>query len=260
MKRTTLLAAAFLLTPCLSVRAEDIVNTLAGYNTSGAWGPTGPTASWVGHPTPYGDSDAACRFTNGGTPHAVTMIQLPLDTFYFCPGNIADISIFTDKIRPDEAHIPDRELEHVRIYTLVKDVPAICTADFSGGTILDPNTYYWVMVSAPGSEMVKWFFQNASFGYGYSSAYRTNLGMWDLYGTGSEGAMRVVGEPVADCNCVEFLDVASFAARWLETSCIPTNRWCGGTDLDQSGTVNEMDLALLTDYWLVECPANWPLR
>jgi hypothetical protein len=259
MKRVTFLATAYLLILAVGVHAEDIVNTLAGYSTSSAWAPTGPQCSWFGHPDLYGDVDMAGRFSNGETPHAVTMIQLPLDTYTYCPGHIADISIFTDKVRLDLAHIPDRELEHVRIDTLLIGTASICTAYFSGGTVLEPNSYYWVMVSAPGTEMVRWFNQNVSFGDGYSMAYRKDFSIWDLY-IGHEAAMRVVGEPAPAAGDVEFVDMALFSAHWLESGCSPTNRWCGGADLDHSGVVNEMDLDVLASYWLTACPADWPLR
>lgn len=50
---------------------------------------------------------------------------------------------------------------------------------------------------------------------------------------------------------VNFADYAIFASHWFEQDCnYPT--WCGGTDLDYSGSVDINDLAIFVKHWL------WP--
>jgi hypothetical protein len=59
--------------------------------------------------------------------------------------------------------------------------------------------------------------------------------------------------PAADFLCpdgVNFIDFAFFAARWHQRYCNPSNNYCDGTDFDQSGSVNLLDLAIFTDDWL----------
>ncbi len=67
--------------------------------------------------------------------------------------------------------------------------------------------------------------------------------------------------PNAISECiVNFEDFAKFTAHWFQTGCNPANNWCGGADLDQLGDVNETDLGLFVDYWLLRCPDNWSLE
>lgn len=40
------------------------------------------------------------------------------------------------------------------------------------------------------------------------------------------------------------------ADQWLQTGCDESNDWCHKTDLDQSGSVNPLDLIILADHWL----------
>jgi hypothetical protein len=59
--------------------------------------------------------------------------------------------------------------------------------------------------------------------------------------------------PAADLVCpdgVNFVDFAYFAARWPTTSCDSSNNFCGGADMDTSGTVDIFDLAEFAEYWL----------
>ena len=253
MKSNIIVQIACLLIFAAGVQAEEvIVNTLAGYH-SDAWGASGPDADFYGK---YGDVDIAWQFTNTG-PHYLTAVELPLTTFYFCPGNIADISVWSDTVTV-YGHVPDQMLETVTITSVLVDRAKICRADFSGGVLLDPNTYYWVIVSAPGTELVKWF-QNADIP-GWWGAYRKDMSEWiaPLAG-GYGGAMRVIGEPaVIECK-VEFDDFARFALHWLESGCNSGNSWCSGADLNQSGDADATDLGLFVNYWLLDCPAWWTL-
>jgi len=60
--------------------------------------------------------------------------------------------------------------------------------------------------------------------------------------------------PAADFRCpdgVNFIDFAFFASHWHQRHCYPSNSYCDGTDLDQSGLVDFRDLAILADNWLV---------
>jgi hypothetical protein len=59
--------------------------------------------------------------------------------------------------------------------------------------------------------------------------------------------------PVGDLACpdgVNFVDFAYFAGRWLESDCALSNNFCGGTDMDSSGTVDMQDLAMFAENWL----------
>jgi hypothetical protein len=49
---------------------------------------------------------------------------------------------------------------------------------------------------------------------------------------------------------VNFVDFAYFAARWQTTDCNSSNNFCGGTDMDFSGTVDLQDLAIFATNWL----------
>ena len=50
---------------------------------------------------------------------------------------------------------------------------------------------------------------------------------------------------------VNFVDFAYFAERWLESDCDPfSNNFCGGADMDSSGTVDMQDLAIFAENWL----------
>jgi hypothetical protein len=49
---------------------------------------------------------------------------------------------------------------------------------------------------------------------------------------------------------VNFVDFAYFAPRWLTAGCSLSNNFCGGADMDFSGTVDMLDLKLFADNWL----------
>jgi hypothetical protein len=63
--------------------------------------------------------------------------------------------------------------------------------------------------------------------------------------------------PAADFLCpdgVDFIDFAFFASHWLDDTCNAANYYCGGTDLDHSGSVGFSDLKILSDIWLKGLP------
>ncbi|HCO95750.1 MAG TPA: hypothetical protein DIU00_17690 [Phycisphaerales bacterium] len=63
--------------------------------------------------------------------------------------------------------------------------------------------------------------------------------------------------PVTDFRCpdgVDFIDFAFFASHWLLNNCNASNYYCEGTDLDQSGIVDFIDLEVLADNWLNGLP------
>jgi hypothetical protein len=246
IKSRAFLQIVYILIFSVAVQAEDIVNTLPGYDRSSMWAVTGPQSS-------YGDIDLGWRFCNNSIPHFLTIVELPLNTFLIGYGHIADIMIFSDIIMPGEiGPMPDQMLESVTINTVPYDNPAICAALFSGSTILDPNTYYWVVLSAPGTEYLRW--NQDEFTAGWSlAAYRKNFSAWQRTYIGQHaGAMRVVGEPAPECK-VEFDDFARFATHWLESGCNADNSWCSGADIERSGSVDFLDLALLVENWLTGC-------
>jgi hypothetical protein len=63
------------------------------------------------------------------------------------------------------------------------------------------------------------------------------------------------------CPCtVDFQHFAEFAQWWCVPDCNEGNNWCGGADLNQLDGVDFVDLGMLTDDWLDECPYDWPWR
>jgi len=63
--------------------------------------------------------------------------------------------------------------------------------------------------------------------------------------------------PVGDFRCpdgVDMIDFAWFAQQWRQNNCGPVNYFCDGMDLDQSGSVDFYDLAILADHWLEDIP------
>jgi len=50
---------------------------------------------------------------------------------------------------------------------------------------------------------------------------------------------------------VDFVDFAWFAAQWRNSDCFALNADCEGADLDQSGKVDFLDLAIFCENWLV---------
>ena len=57
---------------------------------------------------------------------------------------------------------------------------------------------------------------------------------------------------------VNFEDFAQFAMYWLDAPCNAGNNWCGGADLDLSGSVGLSDIRDRAYFWLCECPEDWP--
>jgi len=58
--------------------------------------------------------------------------------------------------------------------------------------------------------------------------------------------------PVGDFVCpdgVTIEDFAFFMEHWLDGNCDPSNGYCEGTDLDQSGTVDVIDLEIFFESW-----------
>jgi hypothetical protein len=59
--------------------------------------------------------------------------------------------------------------------------------------------------------------------------------------------------PAGDFVCpdgVNFFDFTYFATRWRSTGCNSSNNFCGGADLNASGTVDLYDLDIFADNWL----------
>ena len=55
---------------------------------------------------------------------------------------------------------------------------------------------------------------------------------------------------IAGSYGVNFVDYVYFATHWLMTGCSSSNNFCGGADLNASGTVDMFDLDILADNWL----------
>ena len=106
--------------------------------------------------------------------------------------------------------------------------------------------------------------------YGFEGFSGVSIEICDGWATGIEDgifegelicfwAYTVVAELGTDLepwNCdldadrdVDFSDFAIFAAGWRERGC-GHRYWCGGADIDLSGSVNARDLAIFARNWL----------
>ena len=64
-------------------------------------------------------------------------------------------------------------------------------------------------------------------------------------------------------SIINFEDFAMFSAFWMNQSCSDPN-WCLGSDFNASGAVDNDDLLIFCNYWLIEIAdpclvAHWPL-
>ena len=69
--------------------------------------------------------------------------------------------------------------------------------------------------------------------------------------TGTDTVHVKVHSIASDFNCdlrVDCFDLAELADRWLATCSTPD--WCGGTDLDHNGVVDNADFAEFANHWL----------
>lgn len=173
--------------------AEDILNTLPGYDQHSAWGATGPNATDLGSGRPYGDTDVGWRFLNGAKAHFIDAVELPLSEASWLTGRIADVSIWTDVPHPAYQHLPGQVIEEVRISNAAIGSPALSTFIFSGTNRLEANTWYWVVLSVPGNEIMRWWQDEAALPDAWG-AWRKDLGEWQApVAGGNAGAMRVAG-------------------------------------------------------------------
>jgi len=61
--------------------------------------------------------------------------------------------------------------------------------------------------------------------------------------------------PAGDFVCPDGItkdDFLFFMEHWLDDNCDASNNYCEGTDLDQSGTVDVIDLEIFFEYWSAE--------
>jgi hypothetical protein len=94
----------------------------------------------------------------------------------------------------------------------------------------------------------------------------TNAG-WDFLGetiNGTNDAWRMCADGVnypklnwksinGDFACpdgVNMEDLDTFILRWLMGNCTSANNFCGGADINKTGTVNLVDFAILAENWL----------
>ena len=52
-------------------------------------------------------------------------------------------------------------------------------------------------------------------------------------------------------NTINTDDLAALMDHWLDTGCDETNQYCGGADIDHSGSVDFIDYSLLSNNWLI---------
>ena len=52
-------------------------------------------------------------------------------------------------------------------------------------------------------------------------------------------------------NTINTDDLAALMDHWLDTGCDETNQYCGGADIDHTGSVDFIDYSLLSNNWLI---------
>lgn len=85
---------------------------------------------------------------------------------------------------------------------------------------------------------------------------------WDFWNTwticeGMNTPVLLWQIPATDFLCpdgVDFIDFAFFASHWLDSRCNTANYYCEGTDVNQSGLVDLLDLEIFCDLWLEGVP------
>ena len=85
---------------------------------------------------------------------------------------------------------------------------------------------------------------------------------WDFWNTwticeGMNYPILLWQIPATDFLCpdgVDFIDFAFFASHWLDSRCNTGNYHCEGTDVDESGLVDIIDLEIFCDLWLEGVP------
>ncbi len=65
-----------------------------------------------------------------------------------------------------------------------------------------------------------------------------------------EGINHYVASDINRNFYVDFRDYARFAARWLDTGCAEP-LWCTGADIDRSSEIDNLDIAIIGDEWLL---------
>ena len=81
---------------------------------------------------------------------------------------------------------------------------------------------------------------------------------WDFFSTwticeGTNYPVLLWQIPTADFRCpdgVNMVDFAWFAQHWRQNNCNQMNFYCDGTDLNESGSVDFLDLAIFAHDWL----------
>ena len=152
-------------------------------------------------------------------------------------------ALFADLTPPDGQCISYRQLED-RVAVTYENIPLFGDKEKTNSFqveffLLDGRIrIHWLKVSA------KMFTAGISKGQGGPSSLfvESNLG-----GYGSCPAMGDINRD----HLVNFVDFALLMEHWLESGCGIWS-WCGGTDIDLSGTTDYLDLHILTSNWLMQ--------
>lgn len=115
----------------------------------------------------------------------------------------------------------------------------------SGGT--DMSTGQMKILSTFTSEPARWDFTN-----------ETDNGTNDYWRLCFDGISyphlnweSIDGDFVCP-DCVDSEDLGYFAERWLEINCVLSNNYCGGTNMNDDGSIDFKDFALFAKNWLGE--------
>jgi hypothetical protein len=110
---------------------------------------------------------------------------------------------------------------------------------------------------------IDWYTINGGGGTMTGGQYKLTgtIGQPDA-GYSAQGDIEVLGGfwPGGPICTVTLEDFAKFAQYWLDSPCDAGNTWCGGADLNQTGSVGMDDFAEFVNVWMQLCPYGWPLK
>jgi formylglycine-generating enzyme required for sulfatase activity len=98
----------------------------------------------------------------------------------------------------------------------------------------------------------------ASGSYGFQVSFLDTAGMTARTEWQGGPYVSLCADTTGDA-LVNFGDLANLAAHWRQESCGTGNSWCGGADVDRSAAVDTVDLAAVTNDWMVRDGASLAL-
>lgn len=161
------------------------------------------------------------------------------------------VSVLTDTLPPAPDPAGWAVPPHSTGPDTIRMTAAVGTDD--GGGV---EYYFEELTGHPGGGDSGWIPTPEYTDYGLQpmQTYTYRLRMRDAFGNTTEysPALSAAAEPSPDADAdgaVTLADFASFASNWLNAECGGI-LWCHGSDFDQSGIVDPLDLDILCIAWL----------